>query len=371
MFSNQITRLVFVLAISMMAYASTAQERLKTPRVSPPAQLTQTIGITEIEVNYSRPSVVLNGQDRTGQIWGNKAWYGFIDVGGAKIPWRAGANENTVISFSQDVKIQGQELKAGKYGLQMALSEDGPVTVIFSNNSSLWGSFGYNPEEDALRVESKLEDAPFTSGLLTYEFIEIGKDYGVLALLWEKKYIPIKIEVDIKEAVASHFAHQLHALGKKNHQAFTDAASYCAVNNFNHKQALEWIDHSIEVDKNFQNLFVKAQLTYQTGKEKAALKINDEAVSLANNGQVNYMGYTMLNIGKPEKAVEYFKINAERHPDDPNVFDSLGEGYMAVGEKKKAIESFKKSLSMNPADNVKANSIANLKKLGVDYEGSK
>lgn len=363
----QITRLFFLGIFILGFHSLMTAQGLKTPRVSPPAVLKQTIGLTEIEVQYSRPQVKRDGNDRTGQIWGGPAWYGFMDVGNSKIPWRAGANENTIISFSDDVEVEGKALKAGKYGLQMAVEESGDITIIFSNNSSLWGSFGYNPEEDALRVKAKAQDAAFVNAL-TYDFIELGSNYGVLALSWEKKQIPFKIEINLKETVLANLRKQLKAGGNEHWQGLNDAASYCAQNNFNHEEALKWVNQSIEKDKNIQNLSTQAFLLYQKGEETASLKTADQIAHMADINQLNNLGYQMMNMKLNDKAVEYFELNVERNPEDANCYDSLGEAYMAVGEKKKAIKSFKKSLSLNPPQNVKDNSIANLKKLGVEWK---
>ena len=116
--------------------------------------------------------------------------------------------------------------------------------------------------------------------------------------------------------------------------------------------------------KNFNTVFVKAQVLDQMDKESA--DAYDEAAQMANNAQLNFMGYTMMGLGKNDKALEYFKLNTEKNPDDPNTFDSLGEYYKNVGENKLAIKAFKKSLSMDPPANVKLNSIKLLKELGVD-----
>ena len=142
-------------------------------------------------------------------------------------------------------------------------------------------------------------------------------------------------------------------------------------NNINHDEALVWIDKAIANNKNFNDTFVKAQLVEQMGKESSSLY--DEAAELANNAQLNFMGYTMMGKGKNEKALGYFILNTKRNPDDPNVFDSLGEYYKNMGDNKKAIKELKKSLSMDPPANVKANSIKLLKEMGVDtsaYEKS-
>lgn len=358
----------FFLIFAMAAFAIQANgQGIKLPRVSPPAELKQTIGLTEIVVNYSRPQVIANGKDRTGEIWGNLVSYGFVDNGQTKMPWRAGANENTTITFTDAVKIQGKQLEPGTYGLHMALYEDGKATIIFSNNSTSWGSFSYNEAEDALRVDTQMKDGPFTNAL-TYHFTDLGPDYGVLALSWEKKTIPFKIEVNTKETVMSNIRKQLKE-GDETWQRLNAAAQYCAQNNTNLEEATQWAEKSIELNKNVQNLFTKAQLLHVAGKKEKAFKVTDTVAEIADVNQLNQLGYQLLlQMKEPAKAVEYFKLNVERNPDNANCYDSLGEGYAILGEKEKAIKSFKKSLSMNPPENVRQNSMKYLKELAAEME---
>ena len=111
------------------------------------------VGLTDVQIRYDRPAV----KGRTGQIWGKLVPYGFNDLGfgtSKQAPWRAGANENTVISFSTDVTVEGKQLKAGEYGFHIAVYED-RCTLIFSQNHTSWGSYFYDPAEDALRVDVK------------------------------------------------------------------------------------------------------------------------------------------------------------------------------------------------------------------------
>ncbi|HEX5652268.1 MAG TPA: DUF2911 domain-containing protein, partial [Chitinophagaceae bacterium] len=117
------------------------------------ASVSERVGLTDITIHYDRPAV----KGREGKIWGQLVHTGFTDQGfgsSKAAPWRAGANENTTIEFNNDIKIEGQPLKAGKYGFFIAYDPHEP-TLIFSKNSGAWGSYYYNEKEDALRVKVK------------------------------------------------------------------------------------------------------------------------------------------------------------------------------------------------------------------------
>ena len=366
---KRITRLFFLFSSFFFFARFGAAQAVTTPRQSPAAVLQQTIGLTRIAVRYSRPQVITNGNDRSGRIWGQLVPFGFQKVNFAcncEIPWRAGANENTTIEFSNDVEVEGKKLPAGKYGLHMAIYENGQATVIFSRNSSSWGSFWYDPEEDALRVEVKTVENPFTN-VLTYGFAELGPDYGVLALDWERKRIPVKIGVDIKDQVLASMRDELRGLSGFGWQGPLSAANYCLQNNVNHEEALRWADQAIAGSNgSFQPIGVKAGLLVQTGRSEEAAELTRKAADKADVNQLNQLGYTMLQAGQVDQAIEFFRLNVERNPDVANCYDSLGEAFMAKGNKEKAIENFKLSLSKNPPPLVKANSIKNLKQLGVE-----
>jgi len=149
------------------------------------ASVSQWIGLVEVNITYNAPKVTApDGTDRSGKIWGQLVPYGMADLGfgtcGKECPWRAGANENTVFRVSHPVKIEGQPLPAGAYGLHMI---PGPEewTVIFSKNSTSWGSFFYTAAEDALRVKVKPVKCEYNHWL-TYEFTERRLDRAKVAL---------------------------------------------------------------------------------------------------------------------------------------------------------------------------------------------
>lgn len=360
---------LFTAAIVALLCWEVSAQTVTTPRaVVPTGEMTQTIGISTVNIKYSRPRVTLRGNDRSGNIWGTLIPWGFeatTFVDGSNIPWRAGANENTIITFSDDVKIEGKDLAAGTYGLHMAVFEDGKATVIFSNNSSSWGSFYYKEAEDALRVDVQSMDIAHTE-VLTYDVIDMDNTSATVALKWEKKAIPFKVEYDVNSIVIANFKDELRSIPGFGWQGLNQAANYCAQNNVELEQGLVWVDRSIANTKNFNNLSTKGQLLTAMGKTTEAQAILDESVAIANVGQLNFLGYQMLGQQKYDKAIEYFTLNAKRNPKNANCWDSLGEAYKTKGDNKNAIKNLKKSLSLDPPGNVKANSIKLLKEMGVD-----
>src|SRR5712672_4185965 len=188
-----------VLLLPSLSPAQTATGEtlmLDLPRQSQHAVVTQRIGITDITVNYHRP--LTNGR----QIWGKLAPYGQV--------WRAGANENTTITFSDPVTIEGQALDKGTYGLHMIPGEN-QWTVIFSKNSTSWGSFTYKQDEDALRVTVKPQAADFHEAL-TYDFDDVKPDSTVITMLWDKVAVPFKVSVKVNDVVEASIRRQTRGL---------------------------------------------------------------------------------------------------------------------------------------------------------------
>ena len=210
--------------ILLCSISFTANAQLNTPRASQKATVSQTVGISEIHITYSRPSV----NER--EIWGtNLAHYGFQNLGfgtSTAAPWRAGANENTIITFSHDATVEGKTIPAGTYGLHVALQEGNKATVIFSKNSSSWGSYFYEADEDALRVDVTTGEIPHKE-LLTYEFMAIDTNSATAALQWEKKQIPFKIGFDVSDIVMNDIKDKLRDQPGFNRNSWEQAAQFC------------------------------------------------------------------------------------------------------------------------------------------------
>lgn len=325
--------LSLLLILLLSAPPGFAQQNLDgLPRVSQQQTITQTLGVTEVTLHYHRPLV--NGR----QIWGALVPYDQV--------WRAGANENTTITFSDPVAIEGRPLAAGTYGLHMIPGEKS-WQVIFSNNSTSWGSFSYDASEDALRVDVKVKKAPFQEEL-AYRFDHLTTDGGVVSLHWEELQVPFQVEVDTKSLTLAKIRRDLRSLPGFSWLGWNSAATYCAINDFNHEEALAWADRALSLEKNFSTLRIKSQLLRQTGKTEEADQLAEKSLSYANEAQTNALGYQFLQGGQAEKALEIFAKNVKDYPESWNVYDSLAEAQAQQGMTKEAIKNYTKALSMAP-----------------------
>jgi hypothetical protein len=340
------------------------------PEPSPAAAVSQTIGITNVTVVYHRPAVLKR------EIWGKLVPYGFNDLGfgtSKAAPWRAGANENTLITLQNDVMVAGSPLKAGTYGLSMAISPDGTVTVIFSRDTQSWGSFFYDPGHDALRVNVKWEDSPFHE-LLTYDFTDVTKDSAVLALSWENKRIPVPLKVDTNAVVVASLKAELHSSRGFQYQAWVAASNYLLANNIELPLALEWAEFAVSDrfigERNFGTLSNKADILDKMGKSAEASAVMDEAMKIGSAVEIHQYGRVQLAKHNKERAMEVFKLNAQLHPDVWPVNYGLARGYSAMGDYKAALEALLKAQAqVPPGDTVNAEALkANIEKLkkGVD-----
>ena len=355
--------LAYILLCMMLTLSTTAFCQLTIPREpSPAAMVSQTIGISAVTVKYSRPSV------KGREIWGALVPYGWNVQAfgtGNSAPWRAGANENTVLELSDDAKVEGHGVPAGAYGLSFVINKDNTGEVILSKDNKSWGSFFYDPKQDELRAPINLRDIPQTE-MLTYEFINSKKNSSELVLNWEKKQFPIKIEFDVDKIFMDNAGKELKGAVGFNPNSFTAAANYSLQNKTDLDKGLGWIDKAIAAQKNFTNFAIKSNILKAMGKNDEADKImNDALAANPNENELNAYGYQLMADGKTDKAIDVFILATKKYPNSANTWDSLGEAYATKGDKKNAIINFKKALSMNPPANVKANSEKFLHQLGA------
>jgi hypothetical protein len=252
-----------LLALQLTVGATVAQQ-LDLPRPSPKASVSQQIGVTEVEIHYSRPGI----KGRT--IWGDLVPYNEV--------WRTGANENTTITFSTPVRIDGKELPAGTYGLQ-TIPTPSEWTVIFSKDAELWGAFNYKPENDALRVQVKPEAASDVIERMRFTFDDVTDTSAKVVLRWEKLRVPFTVETDTTKLT-------LEKVGQAvRWQTPLQAANYCIQNNTCLDEASRWLDASIALQENFQNLRAKANLLAKKNDTKGAVSYGERALAAAKTAQ--------------------------------------------------------------------------------------
>jgi tetratricopeptide (TPR) repeat protein len=312
------------------------------------AEVSQYVGLVKIQVSYSSPNVTSpEGADRTGKIWGELVHHGYADLGfgtSKNAPWRAGANENTTFETSHDILVEGKNLPAGKYGFFVATAKDKPWTVIFSKNSSSWGSYYYSQNEDALRVDITPQANDFRQWL-TYEFTERKPTETTLALMWEKIKLPIKITVpNLNEYYVATLRNELRGAAGESSENWANAAMFCVQNKMNLDEALTWADMAITANyigkRNYTTLVAKAQVLNALGRKDESEKLMKEAVMhpTATAMDIHQYGRMLLGAGKKNEALEIFKHNAEKNKSEWVVHIGLIRGYSAVGNYKKALE---------------------------------
>ncbi|MGA7720596.1 MAG: DUF2911 domain-containing protein [Ignavibacteriaceae bacterium] len=307
-----------------------AQQALHQPDLSQKASVSQTIGLTNINITYHRPLV----KGRT--IWGSLVPYNQI--------WRAGADENTTIEFSTPVTINGNELPKGKYGLH-TIPAEGEWTIIFSKDNQAWGSYFYDSTHDALRIMAKPEAAPFTEAL-TFSFDNPEPASVTAALYWEKLKVPFKIEVDVNKVVVDNMKKELTGQAGFQANAFQQAANYCSRNNYDLEQGLIWADKSISMGKSFGNLYVKSQLLEKTGKADEAKQLESEAIKMASENDLNSLGGQLANDKKYDEAIEIFNTNLKSNPNSIRAYTGLANVYVLTGKKDMALKNYETALNL-------------------------
>ena len=308
-----------------------SQTGITLPQASQKVNLTQRVGITDMTITYSSPQV--NGRALWGQL----------------IPldqvWRAGANENTTIRFAHDVQVEGKPLSAGTYGLHM-IPTSGDWTIIFSKNSTSWGSYSYREAEDALRVQVKPQEGAHQE-FLTYTFQNPASDGATLELAWGNMRVPVRISIDTHEIMLANIRNELRSSAGFSWMGYQQAANYCLQNGINYEEALTWIDQSISgsfgSEANFTNLSTKAQLLGKMNRQPESEVIMKEALAVASNQELYSHGAQLIGNGQNEQAMKVFQLQAERFPDTWLSYAGLAAGNRVQGNHKAALEYYRKA----------------------------
>ncbi len=342
MFRAALRGFLFCLLMAAMSGAmselSVAQSFvLDLPRQSQRAQISQRIGITDITISYHRPLV------NHRKVWDDLVPYGKV--------WRAGANENTTITFSDPVLIEGKPLDKGTYGLHMIPNAD-EWTIIFSKNSTSWGAFTYEQAEDALRVTVKPKAADMHNAL-TFDFDQLQPDSAVIELEWEKVAVPFKVAVDVHGVVQASLKKQLRNLSQYTWMSWDDAASYLLTEKIALDDALTYANKSIENEDRFDNELTKSKVLTALNHKDEAATAQKKALEMASPLQIHLYARQLQGEKRSEEAFVIFRENAKKHPDQWFVHSGLARMYCAQGKFDDAAKEMKLALAGAP-DNQKS-----------------
>jgi hypothetical protein len=350
-------RILFLLTAVLFVAAVNAQLTTSPSGGNKKAKVAEQIGLTKVEINYDRPGV----KGREGKIWGQLIPVGFTDPGFGSshaAPWRAGANENTTFEFSTDVKIEGQSLPAGKYGFFIAYDPN-ECTLIFSKNATSWGQFYYDDKEDVLRV--KVKPVPLDKNVewLKYEFMNETENKATVGLQWEKLMIPFTIEVDYIKAQLESFRRELRSDKGFAWEGWDQAAQWCVQQNVNLDQALQWSDsatgNTFGGDRSFTAWSTKAQVLNKLGRAAEADAVMKKALPLGSMLEIHQYGRQLLSSKNNKEALEVFKTNFAKNPNQFTTLMGLTRGYSANSDFKTALKYANMALPLAPNQQNKTN----------------
>lgn len=244
------------LGAALLVAATAHAQQLELPRPSPNAHVTQTVGVTDITVDYSSPAV--HGR----KIWGGLVPYNEV--------WRAGANAATKITFSKDVVVGDKPVPAGSYAF-FVIPTPTRWTLILNKDANQFGAFTYKKEADFLRVEVKPQPSPMRERL-AYLFSNFTDTTAQLDLEWEKIRVSLPIKLHTDEQVAESIKHFEHS----SWSPWVQAARY-EMDKKHYPEAMNLVDTSLKLKETWLNTFVKAQLLAAKGDYKAAYPLAEKA----------------------------------------------------------------------------------------------
>ncbi len=328
-----ISKSLLVFGTALLAAIAPSRADLELPDVSQLAVNKQRVGLTDITITYNRPLV--NGR---------KVWGGIVPLGEV---WRAGANQNTTIEFSDNVSVEGQPLPKGVYGLHMIPTADS-WTIIFSKMASAWGSYTYKQEEDALRVNVKPLPGEMKEAL-EFAFEDLTPSTAKITLRWEKIVVPFTVSVSDETTVAN-VRNQMRGREQYEWDSLNQAAQFLVTKKVNLDDALKWVDQSIQNEERFENLSTKADVLKAMNKPEDAKKTWEKAITKTTAQQLYSYARRLMFEKKEAEAMEILKEVAKRYPESP--FGHLANARVksAAGDFAGAAEDVKKAQAVAISD---------------------
>jgi hypothetical protein len=260
--------LVSLIAGSVLAtglFAQSPAPKIDFPAASPAASFKQRVGLTDIEVDYSRPS--MHGR----KIFGGLQPYGEI--------WRTGANNATKVTFSTAVKFAGADVPAGSYAL-FTIPGETEWTVILNKVTGQWGAYAYDEKNDFVRVKVKPVALPFPNESLLISVGYLRPDSAVLEIIWENTLVPVKIAVDVAGALVPQIEAVMASADAK--KPYFASAMFYYDNNLDMKKAAAWMDAAIaEQPDAFYMIYRKGLILEKAGDKAGALAAAQKSLEMA------------------------------------------------------------------------------------------
>ncbi len=341
-------KLFSIITLIAIPVICTAQfHTVKVPRPSIKVVETQRLGITDITIDYHSPAV--RGRDVWKEVVGS--------YNDPNLAWRAGANINTRISFSTDVFIEGQLLKAGSYGFHIDSEEDGPWTLMFAHHDNQWGSYYLDRDQHVTMQVQVTPIETIFSEQLDYRFVNRTDSSVIIALEWEEKRIPFMVSVDLNETVISNFRYELLGENTYRWEAWNDAARWCYDRNVNLDEALRWANRSINggyngfaANKNFTNLSTRARILKSLGRDEELSGTVREMYGFMDDlGSVYFFGLFLVEEGLWSVAEDLYVKGFDKFGKNNWVLNlGLGQAQYAGGKKKEGLKTVEKAVSLAP-----------------------
>jgi Protein of unknown function (DUF2911) len=269
--------LAFISGLMVASSALAADPpKVEFPAASPACTLKQHVGLTDIEIDYSRPSV--KGRD----IFGGLVPYGKV--------WRTGANQATKIIFSTPVKLNGTEIPAGTYALMTIPGKD-EWTIIINKGAEQWGAYKYDEKSDVARIKATPIKIDRSIDTLAIDIGEITDDSSVLKIVWDKTIVPVKLEVNYADKLTSEIEAVMASDDKK--KPYFQAAQFYYNHGLDLKKAKTWIDAAVADKDAHYIVYVQAEILAKLGDKTAAIAAAKHSSELAE--KANDAGYVKLN----------------------------------------------------------------------------
>lgn len=260
--------LQFILIATISTFA--VGQQIQMPQASPTATISQKIGLTDVSIEYSRPST------KGRKIFGELVPFGEV--------WRTGANAATILNFKNEAKVEGNIVPAGSYALY-SIPGKTEWTIILSKNTKLWGAVGYDAADDLVRFKVKPGKTDQKYETMEINFVDMTYTGATIAIKWENTRVKFRIETEVDSIVMAEIKALVIDKEAENPGLLYQSANYYYINNKDMNQAYEWITKSVSEDPKYWTMHLKAKIELALGKKKEAIDSATKSMEMAKEAK--------------------------------------------------------------------------------------